>query len=62
MQEDKVSKYEGNPLGLPPSLLDLCETLGRAFVKAIQERDQRQQESQIEDIDYEVINTKQLIE
>jgi hypothetical protein len=51
----KANKYDGNPLGLPPSFLSICEALGRAAVKGAQERQNRICEAQIVDTDYEVV-------
>lgn len=53
--QTKTNKYENNPLGLPPSFLSFCEAIGRAAVKAAQERQKRLKEAQIVDTDYEVV-------
>lgn len=58
MQKDNFSKYQDNPLGLPPSFLDLCEALRKTIINAAQEQSKR--ERQIEDVEYEVIEPKQL--
>lgn len=51
-------KYQGNPLGLSPDLLGILEALGRAFV----ELQRGKQKNEVVDIEYEVVEPKQLTE